>query len=136
MKIALLLNKQKLLSNFNDVETMLVYECYGQLKSLIFKNKIYGFREFYEIAYEQNIDCVLLDSLDENEKTKLEDLKINYFVMNAVDVDTALDDFFHFDRREIHPISDLAKYQQTAQYMEFDKDFTIGYFDDDDIGGS
>ncbi len=136
MKIAILVDEEKLLTDFKSKCTLFIYECYGELKSIIYKKDIYSFREFYEIAYSEKIDCILLTSIDDNSKRLLEDLKINYFVLKKNNIDNVFADFYHFDNASINYQSELAKHQQFSSALEFSEDFSIGYFDDDDIGGS
>ncbi|HBD06530.1 MAG TPA: hypothetical protein DCY93_03890 [Firmicutes bacterium] len=136
MKIALLIDDKKILTDFDNKSTMVIYECYGELRSFVFKKDIFSFREFYEISYLQKVDCVLLSKITHEQKRKLEDIRMNYFIMPKEDVDSVFDDFFHFDRKRVDYRSELAEHQQFPTPFELSHDFNIGYVDDDDIGGS
>lgn len=140
MKIALIMDKDNMLSSISEMHFVLFYECFDGLKSFISRKEVTSFTKLLDYLYLSKIDLALFQSLSSEEKSELDENRINYFILRKVGVDRAIKEYFGLKNNVASSHSSnegLKALQEFAISADFDHGFfDLSYYDDDEIGGS
>lgn len=139
MKIALIIDKDNMLSDVSEMRFVLFYECFDGLKSFISRKEVTSFTKLLDYLYLSKIDLSLFSSLSSEERNELDENRINYFILKKLGIDRAIKEYFGLKNNVInsHSSEGLKALQEFASSADFEHGFfDLTYFDDDEIGGS